>query len=288
LSKYQIVFFSGTGCTALVADCFDKTLTELGCETIIERIKAGGRVETSGFDALILLYPIHAFNAPEPVEEWIQSVDIADGASAAVISVSGGGDISPNTASRTRAIKMLESKGFDIFYEADITMPSNISVVTPEPMAIMLLQVLPEKVRAIADDILSGKRRRSSPFVFDRLFSMAGKAERRYAKSWGKTIIVLDDCDGCGLCAEQCTSCNISIIDSKPVFGDKCNFCLGCFYACPKRALAPKKAKFMLLKEFDLKGIEKKAKDSERVSADQIKGGPMWYGVKRYLLKRNS
>lgn len=285
MSNYQIVYFSGTGCTALVASCFEKTLKELGMEAGIERIFAGGRRDSAVIDKLILLYPIHAFNAPEPVEEWIQSIDKQEGTPAFVISVSGGGDIVPNTASRTRAIKMLSEKGFDVFYENDITMLANCSVVTPEPMAIKLIQVLPEKVKAITNEILSGTRRRTSPFIFDRLFSMFGRAERRGAKSFGKAIKVSDECDGCCTCAKQCTSENISMSGEKPVFGDKCNLCLGCFYACPKGALTPGKAKAFVLEEFKLEEIGKKAIDSEPVSADQIKGGHIWGGVKKYLLK---
>jgi len=285
LSKYQIVYFSGTGCTALVAGRFDKTIEDLGFETCVERITAGSGKDTGSFDKLVLLYPIHAFNAPEPVEEWIQSIDNQEGAKAAVISVSGGGDMIPNTASRVRVIKMLEEKGCDVFYENDVIMLSNISVATPEPMAIKLIQVLPEKVGAIVGDILSGKRRRTTPFIFDRLFSIAGRLERRGAKSFGKAIRVSDECDSCGLCAEQCTSENISMSEGRPIFSDKCNLCLGCFYACPKGALSPGKAKALVLNEFDLKDIEKKAGESERVSADLIKGGPAWNGVKKYLLK---
>jgi len=267
----------------LVAERFDKALKELGTETGVERIYTGGRRDTAIIEKLILLYPLHAFNAPEPVEEWIQSIGNQEGTPAAVISVSGGGDMIPNTASRVRVIKMLRKKGFDVFYENDITMLSNISVAMPEPMAIKLIQVLPEKVGAMAGDILAEKRRRTSPFVFDRLFSTVGRLERRGAKSFGKAIRVSDECDGCGLCAEQCTSENISMPGEKPVFSDKCNLCLGCLYACPKGALAPGKAKFIMLKEFKLKDMEKKAAESEPVSADQIKGGPVWNGVKKYL-----
>ena len=283
MSNYHIVYFSGTGCTALVAECFVTALKELDTETGVERIHAGGRSDPADIDKLILLYPIHAFNAPAPVEEWIRSIGKQEVTPAAVISVSGGGDMIPNTASRVRVIKMLEEKGFDVFYENDITMLSNISVETPEPMAIKLIQVLPEKVGAIAGDILSGTKRRTAPFVFDRFFSMAGKAERRGAKSFGEAIMVLDICDGCGVCAKQCTSANISLQGEKPVFNDMCNLCLGCIYACPRGALAPGKGKALVLKEFKLKDIEEKALNSERIGANQIKGGPFWHGVKKYL-----
>ena len=286
MNKYRIVYFSGTGCTALAAKCLEKTLRERGCETCLERIVAGGNSEERPADTLILLFPIYACTAPGPVMEWLKDLDKADGMTAAVISISGGGEISPNTASRVSAIKTLEKKGYDVFCEDTFVMPSNIAIATPEPLSILLLQVLPDKVRAIADGILSGGRKRKAPFVIDRFLAWAGKAERGSAKKWGRSIKASDECDGCGLCAEQCSTGNITMADSTPNFSDKCCTCLGCFYACPKGALTPKTAKAMILKGFSLKAIEEKALVAERADAAKIPAGLIWLGVKRYLVEK--
>ena len=290
MGKYRIVYFSGTGCTALVANCLEKILRERGCETAKERIAAGSGCAFSPFDpldTLILLYPLHAFNAPGPVVDWIRNLNGADGAKAVVISVSGGGDICPNTAGRVGVIKMLKRKGCDVFYEGSLVMQSNISIATPEPLSIMLLRVLPDKVSEIAAGVLSGERKRESPPVIDRFFSMAGKAERRAAKSWGKSTKVSSDCYGCGLCAELCPTGNIKMADSKPEFSKKCCMCLGCFYACPKGALKPKIAKSMILKNFNLKDLEQKSLASEledvKAAAMEFRAGYLFSGVKKYL-----
>jgi len=286
LDKYRIVYFSGTGCTALAAKCLEETLRERGCETGLERIVAGAGREERPADMLILLFPILVFTAPGPVIEWLEALEKADGMPAAVISISGGGEISPNTASRVSSIKTLKKKGYDVFYEDTLVMPSNIAVATPEPFSILLLQVLPDKVRAIADGLLSGGRKRKAPLVIDRFFAWIGKAEWSSAKKWGRSIRASDECDGCGLCAEQCSTGNITMTDSKPSFSDKCCTCLGCFYACPKGALTPKTAKSMILKGFSLKAIEEKALVAERADAAKIPAGLIWLGVKRYLVEK--
>jgi len=283
LNKYRIVYFSGTGCTALAAKHLEKAMRERGCETGLERIAAGCDSGEMPADTLILLFPIYACTAPGPVIEWIQNLSKADGMDAAVISISGGGEISPNTAGRVSAVKMLKKKGYDVFYEDTIVMPSNIAIATPEPLSVLLLQVLPDKVQAIADGLLAGGKKRKAPLVIDRFLAWAGKAERGSAKKWGRSIKASDECDGCGLCAEQCSTGNISMTDSKPSFSDKCCMCLGCFYCCPKGALKPKTAKSMILKEFNLKAAEEKALVSERGDASQIPAGLIWLGVKKYL-----
>jgi len=295
LNNFRIVYFSGTGCTALAANCLERTLRELGCEVGLERITAGSSAnnsanhsagnsdEGSSVDALILLFPIYACTAPGPVMEWLRDLGAAEGMPAAVISVSGGGEISPNTAGRVSVIKALERKGYDVFFEDTIVMPSNIAITTPEPLAVLLLQVLPEKVRTIADGLLAGGRKRKRPLVIDRFLAWAGKAERGAAKKWGRSIKVSDDCDGCRLCAEQCPTGNIAMADLRPGFSDKCCMCLGCFYACPRGALKPKTAKSIILKEFSLKALEEKALVFERADTAQIPAGLIWLGVKKYL-----
>ena len=303
MSKYRIVYFSGTGCTALAANCLGKALRELGCETCLERITAGGSSgvitadtgreaysadtgsDTYSADALVLLFPVYACTVPGPVIKWLENLSRADGMPTAVISVSGGGEISPNTASRVSAVKILERKGFDVLFEDSIVMLSNFIVATPEPLSIMLLQVLPEKVRAIADGLLSGGRKRMPPRVIDRLFARAGKTVGWFAKKWGRSIKVSDGCDGCGLCAEQCPTSNITMegMGVRPNFGEKCCMCLGCFYTCPKRALMPKTAKSIIVEGFNLKEAEEKASASDRADAAQIPAGLIWLGVKKYL-----
>ncbi len=44
-------------------------------------------------------------------------------------------------------------------------------------------------------------------------------------------------CDECGLCRMNCCTHNISL-SPKPVFGDRCIYCLNCLRVCPQQALS--------------------------------------------------
>ncbi len=46
-----------------------------------------------------------------------------------------------------------------------------------------------------------------------------------------------ENCNSCGLCAKICPVGNIEIINGKPVWGDNCAGCLGCFHWCPEEAI---------------------------------------------------
>lgn len=121
-------------------------------------------------DMLVVLYAVHASNAPEPVYEWIKSIPKVNKTTTAVISVSGGGEIPPNTACRVGCIRLLEKKGYDVVYEKMIVMPSNWIVPTMDALAVRLLEVLPAKVGNAVHDLLSGVRHRTKPMLIDRFF----------------------------------------------------------------------------------------------------------------------
>lgn len=115
-----------------------------------------------------------------------------------VISVSGGGEISPNTASRISSIKMLEKKGYYVTYERMFVMPSNCVLATKESLSILILEVLPNKVEQVIDDILSNVPRRTKPLFIDRIISKVGELEKPVARFLGRYIKVSNVCNSCG------------------------------------------------------------------------------------------
>lgn len=155
INKIKIAYFSGTGSTARVADTLEKELRGRGISVIKSEIRAGNTHSKDEEDLLILLFAVHAFNAPEIVYKWIASLpEDSRGAPTAVISVSGGGEMTPNTACRVSSIRKLEKKNYTVVYEKMVVMPSNWVVKTDDRLAIRLLEILPSKVERIADDLL--------------------------------------------------------------------------------------------------------------------------------------
>ena len=47
-----------------------------------------------------------------------------------------------------------------------------------------------------------------------------------------------DRCTGCGGCVRACPLRNITLRETRPVWGSKCALCLGCYHACPHHAVA--------------------------------------------------
>jgi len=283
MNNIEIVYFSGTGGTERAAECFKAVFEEKGRRVALYKIKDAP--ENLGYDnsLVLLLFPVYAANAPRKVHEWIDGLHSVSGAEAAVISVSGGGEISPNTACRAGVIKKLSKKGFNVTYENMLVMPSNFFTSSGMPLSRVLLEVLPEKVKAAAVDIESGVVIRTEPLILDRLISGAAKLEHRGARTFGKNIQVGDDCVACGLCAENCPAENITMEAGKPVFGNACNLCMGCIYGCPSKALEPGMMKFAALKNgFDL-GAAESSPLPDKKDIEKLTKGILWSGVRKYL-----
>lgn len=280
----SIVYFSGTGGTERAANCFKTAFEKAEREVALCKVKDAPVRFGSEYGLLVLLYPVLAANAPRLVHEWIKKLENVKGFKAAVISVSGGGEISPNTASRASVIKKLEKKGFIVTYEDMLIMPSNFLSSAGVPLSRLLLEVLPKKVEAAVSCIESGLVTRSHPHMVDRLISGIAKLEHHGARVFGRRIAVSDACVSCGLCAKNCPVGNISMISERPVFGNDCNLCMGCIYGCPTKALEPQMGKFAVLKEgFDLEALEK-TQVPENADIETLAKGYAWKGVREYLL----
>lgn len=283
-SKAKIAYYSGTGSTAMAANYVQRYLLENGVETAMEHIMDGQSAENTAHDLLILLFPVHAFHAPAAVYRWLRSLEHAPGTNAAVISISGGGEVSPNTACRVSCIRGLEKKGYRVVYESMLIMPSNWAAKTKEPLASLLIQILPAKVKKAIDALLSGTVQRSSPHKKDLLFSYIGRIETYGAKMWGHFLKAESSCIGCGLCAKECPSGNITMKNQRPRFGGKCHMCMRCIYQCPVKAITPRIAKFVVLKDgYDLSLPSQEEPFESFQNKEGIESGALFAGVIDYL-----
>jgi flavodoxin/ferredoxin len=284
IKRFTLAYYSGTGCTKEVCDCFEKQLNrlELNCRKI--NIASYDPKDITETDFLLIFSPVYAFRLVSLVERWISNLPSVNNTSAAIISVSGGGEMSPNTACRDYSKRLLIKKGYNFIYEQMIVMPSNFAIQAEQQLNYNLINALPNKVNHIITDILSQKERLTVPKLQDRFFASIGRAEHFGAKFFGASIHASSNCNKCGLCVHNCPNKNIKMVHGLPKFGFRCLWCLKCIYACPCKALAPRFLKFSVLKNgFNLEKM--KAETSQY--ADKIDSKPrksiLWEGVIDYL-----
>lgn len=295
-----IVYYTGTGSTKLVAEEVHSNLSMKNVTAEMHRLTAASKDDliqkAAAFQSLILIYAVHAFNAPDLVYTWLKELDeqghVPDGIqkSAMVLSVSGGGDMLSNTACRVKAKRYLEKKRFKVVTEAMVVMPNNWMSATPDDISKALIGVMPKKVDQWVDAFLQNK---AVPVLstkpIDRLITSLGRLEVKGGLQFGKAIKVSDACNGCGWCANNCPASNITMtaqLDHEiPTFGQVCHFCLGCIYGCPQKALTPGKMKFAVIPTgYPLKKYMQQPEVplTEAEIMAQLKG-VSWNGVRRYL-----
>jgi len=294
MNKAQIVYFSGTGGTMRVSKQLAKALTSRDIEVQLMALDkqefdyhTASKCEQLA-DLVILVFAVHAFDAPEPVYDWLSAIPDGNGQAVAVISVSAGGEVWSNSACRVGCIQLFEQKGYNVFYEKMFVMPSNAFFATEEQLAIRLLQVLPSKVGSCVTEILSGVQRRKRVPITARMMTIISKLEKKVVKKFPKKHFrVNEKCTGCAWCTRSCPRKNINMIASRPSFGAECVMCLRCIYGCPEKAIHTDKYRFFFLKDgYSLDELEKRRSNTELELIEKVKTGFSFRGVRNYLLDK--
>ena len=282
--RILLAYFSGTGCTKEVCDCFAKQLSKLNIDTTKVNIATHNPGDIGETDLLIILSPVYGFRLASITEKWVKQLPTMKNTPAVIVSVSGGGEVSPNTASRVKCKRMLKRKGYDVIYEKMIVMPSNFAIQAEEGLNLDLIKVLPLKVNKMIQDILSDKKRASRPKLQDRFFATMGIGEHLGARFFGASIRVSQECSKCSICVRNCPQKNIKMVNGRPKFSFRCIWCLKCIYNCPCKALTPKILKFSVLKKgFNLNKIIENAKKDGNKTENTYDNNLIWQGVIDYL-----
>ena len=295
MKKIKLVYFSGTCGTARFAFLLEQNLKNKNCEVqilplevqAIEKAKKDGTFGINSAEIIVLLFPVHAFDSPGPVYNWIKTLPRSNGLPVAIISVSAAGEYWINRACRVGSIKALTLKGYNVFYERMIIMPFNMLINTKESMSIRLLQVLPTKAASASTEILLMINRRTYPSLNSKILTFICKIEKIWVKFFGKELTARKSCTLCGKCVQNCPLGNIHIKSGKPQFGWHCVACLRCIYACPANAIYPRISRFMPVKGgYNLKKLEKRMEGVILESDDKLASGS-YLIFKDYLLNED-
>lgn len=291
MKKVKLVCFSGTGGTKRFTSLLEASLIKNSCDVkvlyletkSIETAKREGTFNDNSYDLITILFPVHAFDAPEPIYNWIKSLPDCQGIPVALISVSAAGEFWINQACRIGLIKTLSKKGYDVFYERMIIMPFNILIATKETFSMRLLQLLPIKAENTAKEILELKCRRVKPQFKSRVLMCLGKVEKVTSRLFGKELRIKKSCTQCGLCAKSCPMGNIEMNHGTPHFGWHCVECFRCIYLCPTNSIYPLISRFMVIKGgYDLERLEKQLEKTMLESDEELASGRYSF-FKEYL-----
>lgn len=290
MSTITIVYFSGTGGTRQCA----KELAELLAtqNNSVQTLELRGRANLimPPTDKLIIMYPVYFANAPLPVQEFAYKLEPVNGTYAAVVSVSAGGEVTPNLACRMRINAILASKGYNVVYENMLVMPANCLKKPHESVAAALLKVLPYKLQNIATDIVNGKVRRPELDLVSHVSTQFGRIPQKFSGLFALFFKCTDTCTACGLCARSCPRDNIYLDKDRARWEGYCAACMNCFYVCPQRAIKMR----LIEQKFAIEGgynIDKLTQAAAAISLSDISDIAKLHtqrserGIRKYLLE---
>ncbi|MDP4180890.1 MAG: EFR1 family ferrodoxin [Bacillota bacterium] len=254
-----VFYFSGTGNTEILINLLGNELIKNGSKIELIRIedilKDNVYFDVNNYDLVGICYPIHAFNAPKIVFDFIKKLPRVKDKYTFIIKNAGSNFI--EGGSTTIIKNKLKVKGYDLFNESLILMPSNLFTKYPDELSKQLYLTSIKKVQRIVKEILNGKMRRQKNSAMITIFTrVISFFENIGAPFFGRDLKVNENCSRCNKCVKNCPRNNIKMEGYKIKFGWKCMSCLRCIYRCPQGSIKPSVFKYAVFKDgYNLQSI---------------------------------
>jgi len=212
---------------------------------LYEIINDGDAFSKDECDLMGFFYPVWGSEPPDPMVEFREKMPEVDGKKLFLV-----GNCAAFTGDTgVHWKKIMDKKGYDVFYLDHIIMPTNINIPwLPEnywkrvPLEDELKKILDKaerKLNKVCKAILNGENKIEGTGPIARL---GGTLQREFywtADGYKSHFSAnKEKCIKCGLCRKICPTENISISEDGDIsFGKKCILCVKCFNLCPVNAI---------------------------------------------------
>ena len=238
MKRICVFLFSGTGMTKYVIDKLKHEFELLGLAVdvyFIETVKMES-ISPDSYDSIGIAYPVHAFNAPKIVIDFVKKLPEVKSLNTFVICTAG--ENSPlNFSSSALLIKILSRKGYRVFYDRLFEMPSNFFIKEGEVRVEEKIHKVSEEIPGSVQEIINlHPAKRKSNFL-SGFITFLGRLEWLGLAICGNIFHATGKCVSCGLCAANCPNGNIVMGREKALFKRHCGLCMRCLYLCPNHCI---------------------------------------------------
>ena len=207
-------------------------------------------IDLSAYDLLGMAYPVHAFNAPEIAVDFAKRLPESGSIGTFVIHTAGE-ESKVNFAASDLLIKILGKKGYNVFYNRLVEMPSNFIIKHDAARVGRLFSRANEGIPRIAQDIVALEPHSMQRGLVVRVLAALGRAEWPGARILGKFFYARSSCTRCGTCEDNCPNRNIAMGGKAVAFKWRCGLCMRCVYRCPSSSISIRRPfRFLIFDEW--------------------------------------
>lgn len=229
--KSIIYYFTGTGNSLKIAKDLAEKLNNTELVSVVKALREG---ITYPIERVGLVFPVYYGALPPIVAEFIGKLNASqinyifavatchDFAAAALYIVS----------------KLLKKNNKKLDAGFVVKMPGNFIPMYGPPTADeqqQIFQVAAQKVEEIAEFIKNAKKNKVSGI--GRFLAFMQKRNDRKFSLKDHAFRANQNCNSCGICQKICPVQDIEMIEGKPKWLHKCQFCLACLQWCPTKAI---------------------------------------------------
>lgn len=244
--KHVIYYFTGTGNTlSLARKVGEKLDGEVELIPVAQYVqsdaaaaedaairKSAGVIPVPEADTVGFFFPIYSSDAPWPMKAALERMELPEGAYLYAIA-----DCNARYGLAYDIFNGLLSheKGRTLDYAEVVKMPGNCHESNAAENAQRL------ELEVFFTDLIAKNVNHHFVGTMLNFYSPEATTEATRHKYDGTPFEVwhVDQsrCIGCGMCTRVCPMANISLVDGRPEFRDRCAYCFACFHFCPKQAL---------------------------------------------------
>jgi len=243
---YTIIYFSPTGNVLHLAKLLAAELRSQ-VENILP-LEFTDPLQLESNKHLVLLYPVHGFNAPKTVKRFVKSLPpgLFEYVSLIAVGCSTGW---ANGAVSSELRKSLGKKAYSIALDEILAMPLTFIMNFPDDLNLKLITESELKISELSRSIIENKSSPHDVQIRSQILNFVGKIESAAAPLFGLELHANSNCTSCGTCWSNCPAKNIrKKSNGKPGFGFNCTMCMRCIYNCPEKAISPRVSKFIPIK----------------------------------------
>ena len=244
---YTIIYFSPTGNAFHLAKLLAAELQSP--EKDILPLEFTDPNQLSLNQHLILLYPVHGFNAPRTVKRFVNSLPPGLFEHVSLLAV-GCNTSWVNGAVSSDLRKSLKKKDYTIVVDEILAMPLTFVMNFPDELNLKLIAESEKKIADLGRRIIGKEPTIQEVKIKSKILNSLGKAESPAARLFGLELHANKNCTSCGTCWTNCPEKNIKQkSNGRPGFGFNCSMCMRCIYNCPEEAISPRISKFIPIKK---------------------------------------